>query len=144
MKLFITTILALTLISAQLNAHTIDTTVIKVEELVRVYDGDTITVTIAELPPLFGEELGIRVRGVDTPEIRGQCEDEKVRAKQARDYAEQLLVNAHVVLLKNLERGKYFRLVADVYYDGKNLSDTLIEEGHGRPYAGGSRVGWCD
>lgn len=116
---------------------------IVVDELVRIYDGDTITVNIDMWPPLLGKEISIRVRGVDTPEIRGECQTEKDRAYAARDFAEKKLREAHVITLRNPERGKYFRLIADVYYDGKNLSDALIQNGYGRPYEGGSRDGWC-
>ena len=31
-------------------------------QYVRAYDADTITVNLKDLPPVFGEELGIRVR----------------------------------------------------------------------------------
>ena len=40
-------------------------------QYVRAYDADTITVNLKDLPPVFGEELGIRVAGIDAPEIRG-------------------------------------------------------------------------
>ena len=37
---------------------------------VRNYDGDTVKVNIPEIPRLFGEEISVRIRGIDTPEIR--------------------------------------------------------------------------
>ena len=40
-------------------------------EYVRNYDGDTMTVNIPGVHPLFENEIGIRVRGIDTLEIRG-------------------------------------------------------------------------
>lgn len=55
-----------------------------------------------------------RVRGVDTPEIRGRCEAEKTKAREARDYVAGLLAAAQQIELRNVARGKYFRLVADV------------------------------
>ena len=42
-----------------------------------------------------------------------------------------------------MQRGKYFRILADVYIDGKNLADDLIKAGHARSYDGGKRLGWC-
>lgn len=125
-------------------AHQYDESVIVVDELVRVYDGDTITVDINSWPSIIGKEIGVRVRGVDTPEIRGKCGYERSRARAARDFVRQHLSQARYIHLVNIERGKYFRLIADVYYDGKNLAHVLIQNGHGRPYAGGSRSGWCD
>lgn len=131
-------------ILSSVHAHQSESDVITVDEIVRVYDGDTITVNIDAWPALLGKEIGIRVRGIDTPEIRGECEYEKVRAKLARDFAEQVLREAQSVQLVSMERGKYFRIVADVMHDGKSLAYTLMEHGYGRPYTGGSREGWCD
>ena len=42
------------------------------------------TVNIPGVHPLLGNEIGIRVRGIDTPEIRGKCEFEKRKAKEAQ------------------------------------------------------------
>jgi endonuclease YncB( thermonuclease family) len=33
-------------------------------------------------------------------------------------------------VLKNIKRGKYFRLIADVYVDGVNLGEQLVRQGH--------------
>lgn len=112
-------------------------------ELVRVYDGDTITVNIPGWPPVVGEEIGIRVRGVDTPEIRGKCSREKQQALQARDYLRRHLAEANSIELHDIERGKYFRLVATVLADGVDIAQILIAADLGRRYNGGSRSGWC-
>ncbi len=116
---------------------------VTVSEVVRVYDGDTITVDVAEWPAIVGDDIGVRIRGVDTPELRGKCEEEKVAARSAREFTRAMVVNAETVVLSNIERGKYFRIVADVYADGVSVSDSLIERGLGREYDGGSRKGWC-
>ena len=42
-------------------------------QYVCAYDADTLTVNLKNLPSVFGEEFGIRVVGIDTPEIRGRC-----------------------------------------------------------------------
>lgn len=116
---------------------------IYVDEVVRVYDGDTITVNIEQWPPIAGQEVGIRVRGIDAPEIRGECPEEKVRARAARDFALLELRAAETVELRAIDRGKYFRVVADVYVDGDLLADRLVKEGLARKYDGGPRSGWC-
>lgn len=110
---------------------------------VGAYDGDTITVTIPEWPPIVGEAMPIRVRGVDTPEIRGKCQSEKALAREARLFTRKAIASAHVLELSELERGKYFRLVADVIVDGVSLSELLINNKLGRRYDGGARAGWC-
>ena len=108
-----------------------------------VYDGDTFRVDIEGWPPLAGHNMPIRVLGIDTPEIRGKCESEKVAAKSARDFAKTHLLSAKRVTLTNVKRGKYFRLLATVLIDGQSLADLMILNGYARPYAGGTREGWC-
>ena len=79
------------------------------------------------LHPIIGEKISIRVNGIDTPEIRGKCEKEKYDVQQARDMVADILKDAEQIVLRNTERGKYFRIVADVYVDGESLGDMLIE-----------------
>lgn len=49
------------------------------------YDGDTCKVSIPDVPEVFGDHISIRLKGIDTPEIKEKCEQEKVLTKQARD-----------------------------------------------------------
>ena len=115
-----------------------------VEKYISAYDGDTFRVDVAEIHPLIGRNMPIRLRGVDTPEIRGKCDQEKALAIKARDFVRELLANAETIVLKNIDRGKYFRIVADVSVDGVDLGETLIENGLGRLYDGGKKESWCD
>jgi len=49
-----------------------------------------------------------------------------------------------VIILENIHRGKYFRIITDVYIDGKNLAESLIEAGLGVPYYGKTKTKiWC-
>nr|VFK16252.1 MAG: Endonuclease YncB, thermonuclease family [Candidatus Kentron sp. LFY] len=117
---------------------------VTVSELVSVYDGDTFKVTINAWPSIIGKEIGIRVDGVDTPEIRGKCLREKELARAAKRYTENMLRKAEVVELRDLGRGKYFRIVADVYADGNSLGKGLIGNGHAVAYDGGRKTkDWC-
>ena len=43
------------------------------------------------------------------------------------------LRQAKVIDLREVERGKYFRLVAEVIADGENMSDWMLESGFGSP-----------
>ncbi|WP_203142684.1 thermonuclease family protein [Marinobacter mangrovi] len=116
---------------------------VRVDEVVRVYDGDTITVNINEWPALLGHEIGIRVNGIDTPEIRGKCAGEKQKAREARDLVKGILANADVIELRNIDRGKYFRVVADVYVDGQELGEKVLDANLAHEYDGGTKSGWC-
>jgi len=111
---------------------------------VRNYDGDTITFDIPSLHPLIGENISIRVAGIDTPEIRGKCKKEKLLAREAKALVRDKLSKALFIDLKNVSRGKYFRIVADVYVDGKSLSPFLIKQNLAHPYTGkGRKKDWC-
>lgn len=108
------------------------------------YDGDTIYVAIPGLPDEIAN-MSVRVRGVDTPEMRGQCESEKQLAQKARNYARQRLKTATSVQFCELEWGRYGgRVVASVRIDGSPLDLELIENGLARPYDGKTkRQPWC-
>ncbi|TPE55645.1 thermonuclease family protein [Maribrevibacterium harenarium] len=116
---------------------------VRVDKVISVYDADTFRVDIAGWPDIVGKNMSVRVNGVDAAEIRGKCEGEKQLARQARDFTRQFLANGQVIELRNIQRGKYFRLLADVYVDGHSLTDALLQSGLARPYDGGSRQGWC-
>ena len=113
-------------------------------QYVRAYDADTITVNLKDQPHVFSEELGIRVAGVDAPKIRGRCAQEDQLALQARDRVRELLEQAQQIDLVDVERDKYFRVVAKVNVDGRDLSQLLLEEGHAVIYDGGTKSkDWC-
>ena len=115
---------------------------VAISEIVSVYDGDTFTVNIKQYPPIVGEKISVRIYGVDTPEIKGKTVREKEMAIQAKEFVEERFKTARVIELRNLQRDKYFRLLAEVYVDGENLSETLIKQGLGRPYFGNTKQSW--
>ena len=114
-------------------------------EYVRNYDADTITVNVPGLHPLIGQKISIRVNGIDTPEMRTKNLCEKEKARVAKKWVERSLKKAKRIDLLNIDRGKYFRIVADVYIDGVNLTDVLLDKGMGYPYLGATKkkVNWC-
>jgi endonuclease YncB( thermonuclease family) len=146
MRLFIL-ILALTLCSTT-QAKKPPYEDIEVVRVVSVYDGDTLRVDLACSQPVFCDNVPVRIRGIDTPEIRGKCESEKERAIQARNVVraliEQSTKEGREVVLNAPERGKYFRVLADVHIDGLSVGKALINQGLARAYDGGKRSGWCD
>lgn len=113
-----------------------------ISRIISVYDGDTFRCDLANYPPIIGENIGIRVNGIDTPEMRDKRPEIKALAVKARDYVRKLFAKAQSIELKNLKRGKYFRIVADVYVDGESLTDSMIEMGYAHPYDGGKKQGW--
>jgi endonuclease YncB( thermonuclease family) len=116
---------------------------VTVSKVINVYDGDTFRVNIDSLPPIVGKNIPIRVNGVDTPEIRGKCEYEKNLALKARDFVRDKLANAKEIKLTNLQRGKYFRVVANVVVDGVSLERELLDNELAYEYSGGKKLSWC-
>ena len=115
-----------------------------VSRVISVYDGDTFRVDIDSLPPIVGKNIPIRLNGVDTPEIRGKCQYEKDLALKARDFVRNKLANAKEIKLNNLQRGKYFRVVAKVIVDGVSLEQELLENELAYKYSGGKKSSWCN
>lgn len=113
-----------------------------VSKIISVYDGDTFRCNIEGYPDIVGENIGIRVKGIDTPEMRDKRPEIKAKAIAARDYLRARLAEAETIELREIERGKYFRLVAYVYIDGINVSQELIEKGLALPYDGGTKAKW--
>lgn len=112
-------------------------------EYLSAYDGDSIRVQ-ASIWPGITATTSVRVRGVDTPEIRGRCESERELAIAARDYVRAWASQGRLEL-RDIEPDKYGnRVLADVWIDGERLADVLIQRGLGRAYDGGRREGWCD
>ncbi len=50
-----------------------------------------------------------------------------------------ILKDAEQIILKNMERGKYFRIAADVIVDGESLANMLVEAGMAVRYDGGKK-----
>ena len=117
---------------------------VTVSKVISVYDGDTFRVDINSLPPIVGKNIPIRVNGVDTPEIRGKCQYEKDLALKARDFVRGKLANAKEIKLTNLQRGKYFRVVANVVVDGVSLEQELLDNKLAYEYSGGKKLSWCE
>jgi len=118
---------------------------IVISEVTSIYDGDTFTVNIKDYPPIVGNRISIRVNGIDTPEMRGKCHKEKALARLAKQFTVAQLRSTEVIELRNIQRGKYFRIVADVYVDGNSLTKGLIEAQLGVKYDGGKKAkDWCE
>lgn len=110
--------------------------------VVRVVDGDTVEV---EAQIWLGQtvQTHVRLRGVDTPELRGRCAEERNKAQAARD-----LLSARIgpqVMLLDVGFDKYAgRVVARLQsLQGQDMAAELVKAGLARPYDGGGRTPWC-
>ncbi len=109
------------------------------------YDADTITFNIPDVHPLVGEKISVRVRGLDTPEVKGKLPCEKQAARTAQRLVENLMKNAKRIDLRNVDRDKYFRILADVFVDEKSIADTIFKNNLAYHYDGGTKqkIDWC-
>jgi micrococcal nuclease len=112
-------------------------------EVLRVLDGDTFEARVKIWP---GMEITtrVRLRGIDAPEMKSRCDDERVKAEAARDALVRLL-NEGSVGISGIGQDKYGgRVDADVSTARTaDVSAALAERGLARRYAGGKRESWC-
>jgi endonuclease YncB( thermonuclease family) len=119
----------------------------KAEDLANVqwldcHDGDTCAFNVL-LPAVFGSNLGVRLSGIDAPELLGKCDKEKQLAAQARDFLIAQLKTGPVHLI-DVFRDKYFRVEATLLVNGVNLNHLMVQQGYAIPYAGqGPKHDWC-
>lgn len=142
-------LLSLFLFSIEVSAYPLTEIKLLSEDITSIYDGDTLTVQIPHIPDVFGKDLSIRISGIDTPEMKSTCatkeerERERLLATKARDVVLNMVASGDRVTLKGLDRDKYFRLIAEVYIDGRSIGEELISLGLAVPYTGGTKIGWC-
>jgi endonuclease YncB( thermonuclease family) len=112
-------------------------------QVIRVFDGDTFEARVQVWP---GLEITtkIRLRGIDAPELRARCAEERARAETARDALSTLLAQGRVGI-SQVSLDKYGgRVVADVTArNTPSIAAALLLGGHVRQYGGGRRERWC-
>ena len=123
---------------------------VRVDEIASFYDGDTFTATISEWPPVIGERIKIRISGINAPERRSRCDTEAERERErelaadARIYLVERLRSAETIELRRIERGSFFRIIAEVWADGESVGQEMLEVGYALPYQSGQGGrSWC-
>jgi len=109
---------------------------IAVDGVVGINDGDTFRVNIKGYPALIGEKMPVRIAKIDCPELDDGNMKVRGLAQKAREYTKKRLLSAQKVELVNVRRGNYFRILADVLVDGKDLGQELLKKGLAVPYRG--------
>lgn len=111
---------------------------VKFGKVIKVYDGDTITIAAKPYEHYPVYRFSVRLNGIDTPELKTHNENEKKHAVMARDALKDRIFGKFVEL-KNVSFEKYGRLLADVYLDGENLNEWLIMNNFATKYDGGTK-----
>ena len=117
------------------------TTNILAEEIIgipKIVDGDTLKIN----------EYKIRLEGIDAPEIKQQCEKEKLKISSIIGYTFYTNYNCGEVSKKNLDtkifgskikcvsfgKDKYKRYLATCFKDRINLNRWMVRNGHAVAY----------
>lgn len=112
--------------------------------VIKVYDGDTLTVGFRHGGSHRPVKESIRIRGIDTPEIRTRSEKEKELALLARARLKEVALGK-VVTVVAPESDKYGRLLCDLRTESgvESISDYMLQaKDICRAYDGGPRQPW--
>ena len=110
-------------------------------KLVRVVDWDTADVLI-DLGFDTWRKSRLRFKGVDTWEKRTRNKEEKVKGLAATAFTKKYLeMNDGSFTIQSYGKGKYGRVLAEIFIDGEetSLNKLLIENGHAYVYEGGKK-----
>ncbi len=92
-------------------------------DTVRVIDGDTIGVTL---------DLGFKVSCYQVLRLaRINCPERNQREawEKAKSFVEERIASCDEIKIVSYKRGRYGRYLCDIFINGVNLNNTLIEKG---------------
>ena len=104
------------------------------------YDGDTCYVTVDD------EDTKIRLLELDTPEIsKPKCDQELQLGLKARDYLNNLILNASSIVFKTDYKKDYFgRILTYLIIDGEDVSAKIVTNNLGVVYDRNNKKDWCN
>lgn len=102
----------------------------------KVFDGDTIEVTLDKVYPKWSNPVHVRLIGVDTPEISHPLKPVQYFAEESSSFTKKMVFGKRVRLEFDWQReDKYGRLLAYVFLlDGRMLNAEIIKQGYGFAY----------
>jgi micrococcal nuclease len=98
----------------------------EISQVIEITSEFTLICDIRNYPPVIGHRMPVRIRGLESPQ--------SIPDPGLRDFLDHLFGGGHpdpnqVILLKNIQRGEQFCLIADIEVDGRDLGDHLVEQG---------------
>ena len=106
--------------------------------VIKVYDGDTITIIYENESDKKVYKGSVRLRGIDTPELRTKNKNEKEIALEAKKEMVELVYKIYIKL-KNIDYDKYGRILADIYVKNINISEYMVNKRFAVKYDGGTK-----
>ena len=108
--------------------------------ILKVVDGDTLDCLLdVGFNILLKQRL--RLAGINTPECRTRDLREKELGLKAKEFTGDF-VKEKEVLIHTIKKGKFGRMLCEVFVNGKSLNKALVKAGLAREYFGGKRLKW--
>lgn len=115
-------------------------------KMIYVVDGDTVDLDV-DLGLDIHHLLRVRLLGIDTPELHSSIPEEREKAKQARLFLQEGLMQSDVssksltIKTEKDRTEKYGRYLATIFAIGDSVSfnQKLLDAGLAVPYDGGQR-----
>ena len=106
-------------------------------------DGDTFEARV-HLWPGLDITTRVRLRGIDAPEFKARCAEERMKAEASREALRAILDQGEVGIA-GVRLDKYGgRVLADASTrETPDISAALLNSGMARRYDGARREGWC-
>jgi endonuclease YncB( thermonuclease family) len=112
-------------------------------EVLRVFDGDTFEARV-NLWPGLNVTTRVRLRGIDAPEMKAHCSEERTKAEAARHALKALLDQGEVGISRVILDKYGGRVLADASTRSTpSVAAALLDAGYVRRYEGARRNGWC-
>jgi endonuclease YncB( thermonuclease family) len=112
-------------------------------DVLRIADGDTFEARV-QVWPGIAITTRVRLRGIDTPELKARCPQERAKAEAARAKLASILGEGSVELSRvGLDKFGGRIDAAASTRSTPDVSAAILQAGLGRRYAGGRREGWC-
>jgi endonuclease YncB( thermonuclease family) len=112
-------------------------------EVLRVLDGDTFEARV-HLWPGLDITTRVRLRGIDAPEFKARCIEERMKAETSRDALKAILDQGEVGITRVMLDKYGGRVIADASTRATpDVSSALVEAGLARRYGGARRESWC-
>ena len=111
----------------------------KCQEIKKVVDGDTVDIVL-NLGFNILHAVRVRLASIDTPEIRTRDLDEKARGLLAKEFLKNWLSQEHEkkkIVIKTFKKskGKFGRVLAEIWVNDVNVNEDMIECYHAVPYS---------
>ena len=108
-------------------------------KILKVVDGDTVDVDIDLGFGMTYKKQRVRLMGIDTPESRTRDLVEKLFGKASKKHLKEILSNAEMLTLVSHDKGKFGRILGELYVNGESINQKMIDDHHAVDYGGGNK-----